>query len=608
MLVLFAYGYFYNAHNWNHIARFDPIFSFVEADTPDRGSFRIDHFIVNPVMGRNTGDWARNPEQGEHYYSNKAPGPFVLGVPLYAALYHVERALGAVPESQSWTRINTQWINWLLSVLPAAIAALCFFRLLRTAFAMRDRDAWLLTLGLFFATAIFPYATQLWGHVTAAAFIVISLYFLFGRESSGPSSVALPTGAGWSGLFIGLAVLSEYSAAIPLVSLVAWLAISRSWRDLAAFTVGGLPPLAVHAIYHHQVFGSWLTVASVYNNPAFHQPDKLAGIFGGLQLDALWGLSFSLHSGLFSFMPWLLLVIPGVFMLGRGPGRALRLLGLFNVLAFLLMNMSFNGWHGGNCLGPRYLIPSLPFYVLLLAPAVIELRDRGGFARVAVIVLVSISAANMAVLAFHGPSTTALEQEAVNPLGRYYAALLRGEFVEQKLSPLRLDGDWTSQGRVIPARNAMIDLKSDPGAPASSRAGTGGSPLIAESYLRLKKHQSIRLFVGWDGEIRLTVNGIASNTRSHDGFEREILVVPMHKGENRVRIELPADSDGRFSVVAFASRARPRLPRATPEAPEHALGRTNGGELVGLGGVASLLPWLVVAGLLATLSFRALPR
>jgi len=296
VLILIAYGYFFNAHNWNHIARFDPIFSFVEADTPDRGSFRIDHFIVNPVMGRNTGDWARNLEQGEHYYSNKAPGVFVLGVPLYAVLYHAERALGAVPESQTWTRINAQWINWLLSVLPAAIAALCFFRLLRSAFEMRDRDAWLLTLGLFFATAIFPYATQLWGHVTGAAFVVISLYFLFGSESSGPSSIALPIRAGWSGLFIGLAVLSEYSVAITLVSLVAWLMIERRWRDLAAFVIGGLPPFAIHAIYHQQAFGSWLTVASAYNNPAFHQPGKLAGIFGGLQLDALWGFGEGLEA------------------------------------------------------------------------------------------------------------------------------------------------------------------------------------------------------------------------------------------------------------------------------------------------------------------------
>jgi hypothetical protein len=239
---------------------------------------------------------------------------------------------------------------------------------------------------------------------------------------------------------------------------------------------------------------------------------------------------------------------------------------------------------------------------------VIGLRDRGGFARVAVVVLVSISAANMAVLAFHGPSTTALEQEAVNPLGRYYAALARGELVEQKLSPLRLDGDWSSQGRVISARNGVIDLRSAPGAPASPGAGAGGGPWIAESYLRLKKPQSIRLLVGWDGEIRLTTNGVRSNTRIHDGFERETLVVPMRKGENRVRIELPASSDGRFSVVAFASRARPRLSRATPEAPEHALGRTNGGNLVGLKGAASLLPWLVVTGLLVTLSYRALPR
>ena len=41
---------------------------------------------------------------------------------------------------------------------------------------------------------------------------------------------------------------------------------------------------------------------------------------------------------------------------------------LFSVLAltFLLMNVSFNGWHGGSSFGPRYLIPAIPFLALAL--------------------------------------------------------------------------------------------------------------------------------------------------------------------------------------------------------------------------------------------------
>jgi hypothetical protein len=38
-------------------------------------------------------------------------------------------------------------------------------------------------------------------------------------------------------------------------------------------------------------------------------------------------------------------------------------------VSFLAMNASFNGWHGGYCFGPRYLVPTLPFLALPLAPA-----------------------------------------------------------------------------------------------------------------------------------------------------------------------------------------------------------------------------------------------
>jgi hypothetical protein len=107
LLILISYAYFHHGASWNQIARVDPILSFVEPGTPDHQTLRIDHFVVLPESGRNTGDWARNPRVGEHYYSNKAPGPSFLGVPIYCVLYKVESAMGAVPESHGWPRLSS---------------------------------------------------------------------------------------------------------------------------------------------------------------------------------------------------------------------------------------------------------------------------------------------------------------------------------------------------------------------------------------------------------------------------------------------------------------------------------------------------------------------
>ncbi len=606
VLIVFGYAYFYNAYNWNHISRFDAIFSFVERDTPDQLSFRIDHFLLSPLMGRNTGDWARNEEQGAHYYSNKAPGIMLLGVPVYALLYTGESLLGAVPESQSWTRINTYLLNTILSVVPAAWAALLFLRLARRNLGLLDREAMALTLLLFFGTLVFPYATQLWGHVTAAAFLIAALYFLLG-DSNGS--------AAWSGCFVGMAVLSEYSAAIPLLGMLGLLAIGGQRSRFAAFVIGGLPAFAVHFIYHRALFGSGFALASFYNNPKFLDAEKVGGIFAGIETEAIFGLSFSAHHGLFFFSPFLLLIVPSVLLVvapsgpsqrerevgpRSGPDSQLLFLSLFTIGGFALMNMSFNGWHGGFCLGPRYLIPSVPFYAVLLAPIVIALRGKTRLGIGLLVLLGSLSIANMSLLAIRAPSTTFLEENQSNPLMGYYRDLLSGELRGQRLSPLRLDGDWIVEGKVTPQRNGSLDL-------AGGSDKMSGAWPRAESFLRMKKPESSHFVMGWQGDLGLRVNGADVSTPHHEGHAVETISVKLASGENAISVSLQDSDEGRFSFFALASQARPRLPRASRDAPIHSRSGSNLGKQLGLEGVASLVPFFLGMALIAVLLIRALP-
>lgn len=79
LAVLLCCGWFYAQGGWNQNARYDMIYSFVEPGTPDFLSFRIDHFLVDAQKTVNTGDWAFHDG---HYYSNKAPGASLLGIPV----------------------------------------------------------------------------------------------------------------------------------------------------------------------------------------------------------------------------------------------------------------------------------------------------------------------------------------------------------------------------------------------------------------------------------------------------------------------------------------------------------------------------------------------
>ena len=590
-LVLFGYGYFDNGHNWNHISRFDAIFSFVEPDSADPLSFRIDHFLADPKRGLNTGDWARNPSHGEHYYSNKAPGPILLGVPVYAALYSAEALLSATPESRHWTRVNTWLLNLLLTVVPAAFGAILFRRLLCTRLRLHAYPATLLTGVLCFCTAMFPYATQFWGHVSAASFGVISLYFLCLRTRAGDI---------WSGFFVSLAVLSDYGSAITLLSFALLLATGRRGAASIRFALGGLPGLCAFGAYHVSAFGSWFAPATLFNNPRFGAPGEAFGF----QFDALFGLSASAEHGLFWFMPVLLLAIPGAFLARSREGGELRNLALVNAAGFAAMNLFFLGWHGGACLGPRYLIPSLPFWVLLLAPLTGLLRVRGPLAAIGAsiaLVATGVSGANMALLALRSPSLSRAESGSsrepslTGPLGRAYTALLAGELAPPELSPIRLGGTWLADGVVTPARQGFV---------GSKRTAQLGSATSASSRLHLNRAGRVRLVIGWQGTLSLTVAGVHRELGHHKVFSTREIVVALRAGDTGLEVRhVPDASDpGEFRLLALAPNGSVLLPRPTPSSPLESVAGSNLGRRLGLDIVASTIVFgvgfaLLVCGL-----------
>jgi hypothetical protein len=230
--------------------------------------------------------------------------------------------------------------------------------------------------------------------------------------------------------------------------------------------------------------------------------------------------------------------------------------------------------------------------VLLLPPLLRELRARGWSFVIPAAALALVSAANMGVLAIRAPSTTFLEERHANPLAHYYRSLLAGELGGQKLSPLRLDGDWRVDGRVVSSRNNHLDL-----------AGAER----AESVLHLNQAGRVRFQLGWRGALDLSVNGEVVHLGEHAGLERETVERELRQGENEIAVTLRSGAaPNRLFVVAFASQGRPRLPRPSAETPEFALGGSNLGHWLGLQQAASAVPWLLgTAGLVTILLRRA---
>jgi hypothetical protein len=318
----------------------------------------------------------------------------------------LERAVGVRWASPVVTDLNGYLINLFVSVLFSALAVALLFDMSTKSLGMAERDALLLCLAYGWGTLIFGFDVTLWGHPTAASWVMVGLHGLL-RRSRGGSVQA--------GLAFGAAVSVDYVAVIGLAVAGLYELLSPERRRLLGwFIAGAALPIAGLLFYQRLVFGGYLMVATFQQNPQLRAQNRIGGAFGGVSPAVLFKLLFSVYRGAFLFMPILVMCLLGGVRRWRsvgtdGGGRRLTVCCLLAVAGTLLLIATFNGWHGGGSAGPRYLIPALPFAVLLL-PAFSRLARplRWLFGA-----LLLVSIANMAVIA---ATTTIVGEGDMNPL------------------------------------------------------------------------------------------------------------------------------------------------------------------------------------------------
>ncbi len=405
----------------------------------------------------------------------------LLGIPIYFALYHSERLLSIAPTSPTVTVYNCWTLNIFLTVLPVTASVLFFWRLLRRRNKVDYRWAFLLTASLYFGTLILPFSTQLWGHATAAAFWAIAVA-LFARQR--PVQMVL------AGFVIGLAVLCDIAVSFTVPALLTVLLARRKLQLAGWFLAGGLLPFCALLAYNQICFGEYLTLASFHSAPGFIDENAVGGLFGPASFaEAAWGISFSPYHGLFWFMPVCLAALGlGVASVIRRQWNWLHIVCLSVFGAVFIMNLLFNGWHGGDSSGPRYLISVLPAIVLLAAlPASTPWFARHRLALTVIVVVTALlSMANMAVITSVTPQAMQYHRGRRttwrNPLMNMYGILLRDHRVHiAGYDMVRRDSDIT-------------DLPYDARAfNVGTLAGISGAASVIPGVVII----AVLLFMGW---------------------------------------------------------------------------------------------------------------
>ena len=323
-----------------------------------------------PLLGGNAFEDAS--EVDGRVYSNKAPGAAIAGLPAYA----IARAIVG-PPSAGTMRVTANAMRLLAATLPLLLLAWTMARAAGKLGATKERID-VAVLALLFATPLFAYGLLNFSHVLTATALFGAWVLLFVE----PNEYA-------AGALIGLATVSEYPCAIAGVVLIAC-----AWRRAPKVIIGGLPFAIALAIYNKLLFGSAFALSSGNERNAQFRAMAREGIFGiGIpQVTTLAKLLFDPARGLFVFAPILLVALVALPRARRAmTGEAFAALVIVPI-ALTIFYAGYPNWHGGWSIGPRYLVPAIPFLLFPLvfaASSIVEWLALG--ASIAAVVPVALT-------------------------------------------------------------------------------------------------------------------------------------------------------------------------------------------------------------------------
>jgi len=356
-----SYAYFYQGEGFNQNSRFDLTRAIVEKHT-----LRIDAYHEN------TRDKAL---KDGHFYSDKAPGMSLMGVPVWEA-GRIALRLARKDPSEPRPVIAERYLVTVLTVaLPAAIAAACLF-ILALKFGASVDGAGFAAVALGVATPFWCYSTLFWGHAPAAAFLLFAFAaaIALGEINSPAWDVLLGT---FLGLAAGWAVVTEFPSA-PTAAVLGLWALAYAWPDGGrrvfrvgiGIAAGALPCVLVLLIYNTLAFDSPFQIGYPYNVMAATHTWHRQGFMGVAypKASVLWEILIGRYRGLLPLAPVLAAAPFGLWLLWkRANTRLCALVIAVIALYYVLFNAGYSVWDGGWTYGPRFLAPALPFLCLPLA-------------------------------------------------------------------------------------------------------------------------------------------------------------------------------------------------------------------------------------------------
>jgi hypothetical protein len=287
------------------------------------------------------------------YYSVKAPGTSLLGVPGYA-LYRAYTHLFERP----FDRVTALWwCRVTAGVLPTLLWLYFLHRYLHRFTShpvLRDATFFSIALG----SLLYGYALLFVSH-TLSAVVAFSVFLVLDHSAHRPRARAF-----LAGLFAGAVTWFEYPGLVPSVVLASYALLRVGWRRAPWLCAGGLIPALSMMHFHFCAWGNpFLPGHRFLENPAYRALSQ-EGFYGatGINWRAAGLLLFDRGYGLVPLTPILGFAVLGSIVALRDRARRHAAVAALSVAAGTLVAISFmNNWRGGWTIGPRYLAVVVPF-------------------------------------------------------------------------------------------------------------------------------------------------------------------------------------------------------------------------------------------------------
>lgn len=417
LVLLVCYGYFLpRIDNVNSTSRMNLVYA-----VADQGTIRIDDYHKNTID--------KAFYEG-HYYTEKSIGPSVIALPVYLAFREFAVSVGLTDSPEiyaprgGYTReyhgMALIVVTFFTVSVSSAFAATLLYAFVRRWVTPRVALVTMLAYGL--ATIAFPYSSQFYSHQLAGSAMFAAFFLLWRFVVEG----AKPGGAWLAGMLIGIAVITEYITVVFAILLLAWAIYQRPrLTTVLPVVAAALPWVLLSAAYNMAAFGSALPVgyAHTTNFTEVHSQG-----FMGLTAPTwatLYGITFSPYRGLFFLSPFLLLAGYGFWLMWKARLRSVVVLLAVMCVSLLLYNASYVMWSGGFSIGPRHLVPMLPFLCIPVAWVLQQSRTHVSL-KVLSAALIAVSMLSVWIQSLGGPDFPA--DTIQHPLTQYSLPhLLRGE-------------------------------------------------------------------------------------------------------------------------------------------------------------------------------------